>query len=258
MRSRAPLIGALVALVIAVAFFFLLYQPRDRDLDGIRTEIADLETQRSTLENEISHLREIESRELEFRAALARLEEYIPAGVAQSALIRQFQLAADESGVVIALVAFGEPEPLDEAPTTGMPGTVLGAIPVSMTVEGGYFQVVDFMRRVEVEVPRAILVETLSIVEGPDEFPQLSSTWNGQLFAVVPDTAVSSQDGAEGGDGEAGEAGDAGADAGADGDGAGEGGESGPDGDGGQTAADDGGGETAAVGGGGDEDAGGA
>lgn len=190
MRNRAPLVGVLVALLLGVAYFFLLYQPRNDDLEEIRAETEELESERTTLNNEIRRLEEIASRELEYRAALARLEEYIPSGLSQSAVIRQLQLAADQSGVEIVAMAFGDPEPVTEASPTGVPETVLGEIPTSVTVDGGYFQMVDFMRRVEVDVTRAILVQTVSVVEGPDEFPQLSTTWNGNLFAVVPDTSV--------------------------------------------------------------------
>lgn len=190
MRNRAPLFGVLAALLLGIAFYFLAYQPRNEDLEAVRAETAELESQRSTLTNEIRRLREIESREVEFRAALARLEEYIPTGIAQSSLIHHLQLSADQSGVTVDTVTFGAPEPAEEAPPTGTPETVLGSIPVSVTVEGGYFQMVDFLRRVEVDVPRAVLIETLSVVEGEDKFPQLSTTWNGQLFAIIPDTAV--------------------------------------------------------------------
>lgn len=205
MRSRAPIFGVLAALLLGVAYYFLLYQPRNTELDEVRTETAQLETERDTLQNEVRRLQDIQAREVEFRASLSRLEEYIPSGIAQSALIRQLQLAADQSGVEITGVSFADPQPVAEASPTGVPGTVLGSIATSATVDGGYFQMVDFLRRVEVDITRAILVQTLSVVEGEEEFPQLSTTWNGQLFALVPDTTVTeapeSGEGEDGGEG---------------------------------------------------------
>jgi Tfp pilus assembly protein PilO len=198
MRNRAPVVGVLVALLLGVAFYFALYQPRNDDLDEVREETAQLESQRSSLQNELRRLEDIAAREMEFRASLARLEEYIPSGIAQSSLIRQLQLAADQSGVVITLVSFAEPQAVPESSPTGVPQTVLGSIAASVTVDGGYFQIVDFMRRIEVDVNRAILVEQVSVVEGQLGFPQLSTTWNGQLFAVVPDTTVTTPPDVEG------------------------------------------------------------
>lgn len=186
MTSRAPLIGALTAVLLAVAFYFLLYSPRNDDLAAVREETVALETQRASLVNEVAHLREIEGNQVQIRAALARLEEYIPTGTAQSTAVRQFQLVADASGVEIISVVFAPPVPVLDAPPTGSSDTVLASVPVTMTLDGGYFQAVDFFRRLEVETPRALLLSDLSLVEGEDEFPALTTTWNGLLFAVVP------------------------------------------------------------------------
>jgi Tfp pilus assembly protein PilO len=190
MKSRAPLIGGLVAVLLAVGFYFLLWQPANEDLEAVRQETAQLETRRSSLENELARLREVEANQVEIRAALARLEEYIPTGTAQAAAVRQFQLAADAAGVEILSVAFGPIALVEEAPATGTPGTALARIPVNMTVEGGYFQAVDFFRRIEVEIPRAIYVGNVQAGEGEDGFPILATDWIGELYAVVPTSAI--------------------------------------------------------------------
>lgn len=190
MRNRVPLLGVLVVLLLGVAFWFLLYQPRNDDLEAVRQETATLETQRSSLQNEIARLREVEANQVEIRAALARLEEFIPSGPAQSTVVRQFQLAADASGVEISSVVFSTPSLVEEAPPTGTPGTSLARIPLTMNLEGGYFQIVDFLRRLEVEIPRAVLVGDFQAAEGEDGFPSLSGTWIGDLFAVVPTESV--------------------------------------------------------------------
>jgi Tfp pilus assembly protein PilO len=187
MTRRTPLIGLAVALVIGIAFWFLLYSPRSDEIETVRAETATLETQRQSLQNEITQLREIEANQIEIRAALARLEEYIPSGTAQSTAVRQFQLAGDAAGVEIISLQFNAPTPDDNAPPTGVPDTVLARIPVAMTVEGGYFQIVDFFRRVEVEVTRAVFLNDVSLAEAEeDRFPNLGATWSGNLFGVVP------------------------------------------------------------------------
>lgn len=192
MRFNAPVIGVLVALLLTVAFWFLLYKPADERQAAVEAETAELEQRESALRAQIAQLRDIESRQVEIRAALARLEEFIPSGPAQPTVIRQFQRAADASGTEIATIGFAEPTvPTTAAGAppsdTGEPGTILAEIPLNMTVQGGYFQLVDFFRRLEVEVPRAVLVESLNVAESAEEgFPTLSADWTGQLFAVVP------------------------------------------------------------------------
>ena len=190
---RPPVIGLLVALVIALAFYFLLYKPANEEQARIEAETATLEQQQARLETQIAQLRDIEARQVEINAAKARLEEYIPEGPALPSAIRQFQRAADAAGADIASVTFGTPAVPDPATSgvapadTGDPTTTLANIPITMVINGGYFRVVDFFRRLEVETPRAVLVQSVAAVEEAEAgFPTLAVTWNGQMFAVVP------------------------------------------------------------------------
>jgi len=183
---RAPIIGLLLAILAGAAFYFLLYSPKSEEQAALEAETQQFQAQAQDLRNQIAQLRDIEARQVEIRAQLARLEEYIPTGIAQPSIVRQFQLQADAAGVAILSVTFGEPVAVVDAPTTGLPDTSLVQIPVTMVVDGGYFQAVDFFRRLEFEVTRAILVQNVNIAEAEDGFPLLSTTWGGQLFAVAP------------------------------------------------------------------------
>lgn len=192
MRANPILIGALTAAVLAVAFWFLLYKPASDDQAAIEAETAALVERQRSLEAEIAQLREIKSREVEINAAMARLTDYIPNGPSQPSAIRHFQRTADAAGADVASVTFGELAVPDAAAgaapaNTGTPGTTLANIEITMEIEGGYFQVVDFFRRLEVDVPRAVLVQTVDVAEAADAgFPTLNTTWTGQMFAVVP------------------------------------------------------------------------
>lgn len=190
MRATPPIIGLLVALVLAMAFWFLLYKPSTAQEQLVRDEIASLQGQEASLRVELERLRGVQRREVEIRATLARLEELIPSGAAQPAAIRQLQTAADASGTEIASVTFGLPGVPGAAGgavagDTGTEGTVLAEIPITIVAQGGYFQVVDFLRRLEVEVPRAVLVDGVSLTEAETGFPHLAATLTGRLFAVI-------------------------------------------------------------------------
>ena len=204
MRLSPPIIGVLAALVITVAFYFLLYKPAAEEQAAIEAETASLIVQRQNLEQQIAQLRDIQARQVEIRAAQARLEEYIPDGPAQPSAIRHFQRTADASGADIASVTFEDPTVPDAADgaapaDTGTPGTTLANIPVTMVIEGGYFQTVDFFRRLEVDVPRAVLVQTVDISEEAEAgYPTLSTSWTGQLFAVIESSDLVDVDGGNG------------------------------------------------------------
>ena len=191
MKLSAPVVAVVVALLLSLAFWFFLYKPTSEEQAAVETQTASLEQQAATLQAQIDSLRDVESRQVEIRAALARLEEFIPQGPAQPPTIRQLQRAADAAGAEIVTITFGEPEVPTAAEgatpaDTGIQGTTLANIPLSMALEGGYFQLVDFFRRVEVDVPRAILIETLNVAEAEDEgFPRLRTDWTGQIFSIV-------------------------------------------------------------------------
>lgn len=187
---RAPLIGLVTAVLLVVAFFFVAYQPRSDEQAEFEAQTAALADQQEQLARQIAELRAVAANQVEIRAALGRLEELIPTGFSQPAAIRQFQVTADASGVALERVTFDPPAVVEGAPASADSSTVLAEIPVTMTLEGGYFQMVDFFRRLEVDVPRAALVDNVSVAEGELEFPSLATTWSGLLFAVLPISAV--------------------------------------------------------------------
>ena len=187
----APVVAVLVALLLTAVFWFFLYQPQNERQGELEAEIATLQGQASELRARREALLAIKDDEVQIRAALARAEEYIPSGIAQPSALRQLQRTADAAGATLEILTFGTPEPPDAtgsttAVDTGEPGKVLAAIPVTVAVDGGYFQLVDFLRRLEVDVPRAILVQNISIEKTPDgEFPRLRATLNCERFAIV-------------------------------------------------------------------------
>ena len=187
---NAPIIGLLVGLLLTAAFWFLLYQPQNERQGELEAEIADLEGQASSLQAQIDSLEAIKADEVQIRAALARAEEYIPSGIAQPSAIRQLQRTADLAGTTLQILTFGNaqaPTGVDAAAIdTGDPTQVLAEIPVTIAVDGGYFQIVDFLRRVEADVPRAMLIQNVLMEESPDgDFPRLRATLTSKLFAIV-------------------------------------------------------------------------
>lgn len=206
MRHRAPLLALLAGLALAVGWWFLLYQPTADEIELLAAETAELETREASLRGEIAELERIRDDAVSIRAELALMEEYIPNGIAQPTALRDLQAAADAAGITIQTLTFGSPVAVEGAPSAGEPGRTLAYVSMSMTAEGGYFQMVDLLRRLEVEVPRAVLVDSIAMSEGGEAgFPTLSAAWSGRMFAVVdvaatvePAEGVPAQPGEEG------------------------------------------------------------
>lgn len=195
MTQRVPLIVVACAVLLTIAFWYLLYQPQRVEQARYVDESAQLEGQRSQLQAEIAGLRDIEENDEDHRSRLMRLVEFIPEDPAQPSALRELQRASDESGVEIAELTFADPAAVPGAPETGDAETTLARIALQMTVEGGYFQVVDLLRRIEVDMARAVKIDTVAIAESVEEFPRLSVTWTGHVFAVLPIADVTGEDG---------------------------------------------------------------
>ena len=196
MTRRVPLIVVALALLLTAAFWFLLFRPRAEEEAGYRDEAAQLQAQAVQLQGRIATLQDVEANADEYRARLARLAEYIPGDPAQPSALRELQRSADQSGVEIVEMTYADAEAVTGAPATGDAKTALATIPTQVTVEGGYFQVVDLLRRVEVDMGRALKVGTVSMAEAEDGFPQISATWTGEIFAVLPLADLIGEDGA--------------------------------------------------------------
>ncbi len=187
MTRRAPLLAALAAILLTVAWWYLLYQPRRVEQAEFTEQTAQLEAERDQLQSQIAVLREVEENEEDYRSQLVRLRDYIPDDPGQPKALRSLQQAADASGVEIALLTFAEPEPVEDAPETNKDLTALARIPTQMTVTGSYFQVVDLLRRIEVDLARAVKVETVTMAEEAEQsFPDLTVTAIGHIFSVLP------------------------------------------------------------------------
>lgn len=190
MTTRAPLYAALAALLLAVGFWYLIWSPKSEEQAAFEAETVELETQVATLRTELDRLLEIQENQFEYEAQLSRLEEYVPTGAAQPAALQALQEAADLAGVEITSLTNGDPVLVEGAPPAEDPEMALASIPVAMTMDGGYFQHVDLLRRMEVDIPRALLVRTVALTEAEAGFPELTTTWSGEMFAVVPIAAA--------------------------------------------------------------------
>lgn len=182
-RVVLGVIGAIV--VLTAAWWFAFYSPASEQQTALEAETASLQAQQTQLRTQLAQLNDIRAREVDIRADISRLEQFIPTNPSQAALIRQTQLAADASGVTILSIVFAEPDVVNAAPPPSQPGLSLGSLQLTGTIEGGYFQIVDFFRRLEVEVARAILIESVSLDQGENGYPQLEATFSGDLFALI-------------------------------------------------------------------------
>lgn len=184
-RWRVPAAGAVAGLLLVAAYFVGLHQPRSAEIADVKADVEQLRAQQVPLQRDIKGLEEVAGRQAELEDALQLLEQLIPAGLAQSTLLVELQSAAAGAGVGLVSVTFGDPEVPKGAPESGVPGVVLVAMPVTVMVDGRFLAIAELLRRVEVDVDRAVLVGTVALTEAEAGFPQLRATWSGQAYALI-------------------------------------------------------------------------
>jgi Tfp pilus assembly protein PilO len=196
------LLGLLGVILTGVLFWLLLWQPKNEAIAATSEEIVSVQDQQRMLEVELTRLRLVREEAPEAEARLAAAAAIVPERSALPSLLRQLQLAADEASVTMTSVTVGRP--LEDA--VGGPVGGAASLPVTATVEGSYFQLVDLLRRVEAPdiTPRGVLWESVSVVDG--EYPELTATLTGRTFAAAVLPPAEAEPLPEDGEADAGEA----------------------------------------------------
>lgn len=185
-RYRVPLAAAGLGVLLVLGFWLAVYQPRAGRVAALEAETEQLKSQQGVVRSAIARLEAIAAEEDRVRADLATAQQLIPTDVQQPALLAQLQDAADAADVGLDGVTFGEPTPVQGAPAPDEPGTVLAEVPVTLTLAGDYFALVDLLGRVERDVGRAVLVESFHLTEAEEGFPALSGVASGRVYSLVP------------------------------------------------------------------------
>lgn len=187
-------LAGLGAVLVVVLFWLLLWSPKNEELQAVRTETEDIEARQEQTAVRIAALEAVRDEAPQQEALLAASHAVLPDDSALPGFLRQVQQAADESGLTLQVVSPARPVPVDETTTEGQveePGTGgLHRINIAIELEGGYFQLVDFLRRIEDPeiTPRGMLWNGLTVEGDPAEHPTLQMSLQGDLFAVLPTT----------------------------------------------------------------------
>lgn len=193
-------------LVIGAGGWFLLVSPRRSEAADVRGQADAQRVSNQSLQSQIAMLK-AQAKELpQKQAKLAAVAAKLPDNPALPALIRNLTAAADLAGVELVNISPTQPVPVaaaktapvtpaaagssapvatggSSAPVTaaaprvaaGLAGT-LESIGVSLNVVGGYFQIEQFLDRVE-GLSRAMKVTGVSIAPGSNPVkPQLAAT----------------------------------------------------------------------------------
>jgi Tfp pilus assembly protein PilO len=195
MRQWSILAGVGVLAVFG-AGWFLLVSPQRAHATDLRAQAATQQQANSTLQSQVSQLQQQKHGLPAQQRLLDQIATKVPNSPALPVLIRQLTSAARASGVELVSLAPSTPAPVVATATTAVaPSTPaagpapLNQIPLTIQVQGSYFNVESFFREVE-HLSRAMMVTefTLSPVNdaGSASTTTSETTGSGGSKAAAP------------------------------------------------------------------------
>jgi len=169
MRTRGKevyIITAVVAVVLIVAWYFLLFSPTRTELSDLDDQVQAQQAALVTAQQEVVRLESYKKTAPQSRAEIVRLGKMLPMSEGIPSLIIELTRTADASGVDLNSITRG----------ATVAGTPFGLQSVSLQVTGRFFDVEDFLYRLEAYVAfrnasfrvtgRLLEVKTLTITAG--------------------------------------------------------------------------------------------
>ena len=195
--KRGLLIGLIVGgLAIVLLWYLVLFSPTSKDLDDTKSQVTAAEAQKQDLAATVHRLQGLAKNAPQQQATLRRLNAAVPATPELAAFIIQANQIATESGIDWLAIS---PAP----PAAGASGA--SVIAVSIQVQGGFFQVLDYLNRLE-DLERLVVVDNVNISAGGSATataagapaattsasgsPDLSVTLAGRMFTRQAPAAV--------------------------------------------------------------------
>lgn len=198
MNRRALGIGGLVALLVIVLWYMLLWSPAKGDIQEANDRQEVAEQQATQLRAELQRLRAARDNEITQRGKLDKLRFGIPKEPDLAQFILDTNEAAVAAGIDFISVSPTPPAaagpPTAAAATATTTTTVAGAagttaapttatppaeIRISLQIQGGYFQAIDFLNRLDL-MERIVVTDNLTVTA--DAGGRLSVTIAARMF----------------------------------------------------------------------------
>jgi len=174
-----------IAVVMLAGWWFLLWGPAGDAVTAAETRFTNANAQTVQLEVQRDRLIAIQEELPQLQSRLQTLSAAVPDQAAMSDFLLAASEAEVDSGLDFLTVSASPPSP---TLTSG-----LSSVSVQLTGTGGYFQMLDFINRLQ-SMHRVMVIKNLTVVAnqlteedaalGP---PDLSVTISGDLFVATPE-----------------------------------------------------------------------
>jgi len=156
--DRLWMVGGVLgaAVLLAISWFFLI-SPQHAERDSLNASEAAAEQRLDRLQQRLGDLRKQNDKLAEYKAALAQARQALPATPALSDLLRELQVAGDNTSVAVSGLNVGDVTPLTTA------GGQVFTLALSLTASGTIDKLNAFLDQLQQVQPRALLINTASL-----------------------------------------------------------------------------------------------
>jgi Tfp pilus assembly protein PilO len=185
MRSRVVAVSVLLGVIVVLLWNLLIFAPKGRDLSAAKKDTQAAKSLEPGLRTQLAQLQEINKNGPEIAAQLDRLSAAVPTSPDLDGFILSANQIAVQSGIDWLSVS----PSVTQAGTTGV-----SVIPLTVSIEGGFFQVLDYLNRLE-DLGRLVIVDAISATAGGSGTgstgtattgaPTLAVTLTGRMFTMA-------------------------------------------------------------------------
>ncbi len=154
----------LALLLITVIWWLVFFSPKRDAIDAARAEKESAALREQTLRTRLTQLTEIKDNELSYLFAIGQMESSIPATPQADAFIEDITFLAETTGVELSAITL--------TPPVADPDTGGFEVPVSLSIDGEYFEVLGFLYGVEA-LDRLVRVDSIGLNPLPTPVAQV-------------------------------------------------------------------------------------
>lgn len=133
------IIAGVVAVVVIVAWYFLLLSPTRNDISSLNDQISAEQVSLAQAKQDVARLEQYKKTAPQARADIVSLSKALPGSTGVPSLLIELPQTASTSGVTLTSISNGQVQP----------GTPFGIQTITLNVQGTYFDLEDFFYRLE-------------------------------------------------------------------------------------------------------------
>jgi hypothetical protein len=133
------IITAVVAAVLIVAWYFLLFSPKRSEISDLNNQIQAAQTSLTTAQSEVAQLEKAQKTAPQTRAEIVRLGKMLPGSEGIPSVIVEVTRTASDSGITVDTITPGDVQL----------GSPFGIQAMTLQVTGRFFDIDDFLYRLE-------------------------------------------------------------------------------------------------------------